>query len=351
MTCVTSNTLGVSTSLTRPDSAPPLSEPPHTEYKFPIETYAGLDQATAERIAKFEAETKAMLTQRSGMARSSQDLHEVTTTTHHHRHAVTSSPATSLQSVATSTPSQNSLRTGSISSLMSSSQDTSLPLSSLTTPVPDSNPLDGGILMEEPYSTEAYDSPLGSQRRFLHLTYRNSLPNLQGEQVDSILTGFDTKKVAAKGTLQRMKVRGRPELHNLGLELGGTGRKCDTVWDQSETEQDRSNTETEKLLTHLTASFDQKMRLLLDPHYQSSGSVTSSSSEGQVKVVVGDRLEDNMEAVEPYGNKSMNKKQLDEARNILQQVKSAKRVELRRSGRVDKSLEPEKRQGRRLRHA
>jgi len=85
MTCVTSNTLGVTTSLTRPDSAPPLSEPPHTEYKFPIETYAGLDQATAERIAKFEAETKAMLTQRSGMARSSQDLHEVSTS-HHHRH-------------------------------------------------------------------------------------------------------------------------------------------------------------------------------------------------------------------------------------------------------------------------
>ena len=85
MTSVTSNTLGVTTSLTRPDSAPPLSEPPHTEYKFPIETYAGLDQATAERIAKFEAETKAMLTQRSGMARSSQDLHEVSTS-HHHRH-------------------------------------------------------------------------------------------------------------------------------------------------------------------------------------------------------------------------------------------------------------------------
>jgi len=37
------------------------------------ETYAGLDQATAERNANFEAETKAILTQRSGLARSSQD--------------------------------------------------------------------------------------------------------------------------------------------------------------------------------------------------------------------------------------------------------------------------------------
>merc|ERR1719334_1516340 len=167
--------------------------------------------------------------------------------------------------------------------------------------------------MEEPYSTEAYNSPLGSQRRFLDLTYRASLPNLQPESdnVDNILAGFDTKKVAAKGTLQRMKVRGRPELHSLGLELGGAGRKCETVWDYSENETDRTNTETEKLLTHLTASFDQKMRLLLDPHYQSSGSVTSSSSEGQVKAMVGERLEDTLVgAVTP--DKSLNKKQLDE---------------------------------------
>merc|ERR1719228_2968940 len=347
MSCVTSNTLGV-TCFTRPDSAPPLSEPPPSEFKFPIETYAGLDQATAERIAKFEAETKAMLTQRSGMARSSQDLTQVTTNTHHHRHAMTSSPATSLHS----SPSQTSLRTGSISSLLSSGQDTSLPLSSLTTPVPDTNPLDGGILMEEPYSTEAYDIPIGSQRRFLHLTYRTSLPNLQGGQEDrmeNILTGFDTKKVAAKGTLQRMKVRGRPELHSLGLELGGAGgRKCETVWD-CETETDRASPDTEKLLTHLTASFDQKMRLLLDPHYQSSSSVTSSNSEDQIKVALGDKMEDTM-ADDVIPANSINKKHLDEARNILQQVKSGKRVELRRSGRVDKSLEPEKRQGRRLRN-
>lgn len=348
MSCVTSNTLGV-TCFTRPDSAPPLSEPPPpSEFKFPIETYAGLDQATAERIAKFEAETKAMLTQRSGMARSSQDLSQVTTNTHHHRHAMTSSPATSLNS----SPSQNSLRTGSISSLLSSGQDTSLPLSSLTTPVPDTNPLDGGILMEEPYSTEAYDIPVGSQRRFLHLTYRTSLPNLQGgqeDQMENILTGFDTKKVAAKGTLQRMKVRGRPELHSLGLELGGAGgRKCETVWD-CETETDRASPDTEKLLTHLTASFDQKMRLLLDPHYQSSSSVTSSNSEDQIKVALGDKMEDTM-ADDVIPANSINKKHLDEARNILQQVKSGKRVELRRSGRVDKSLEPEKRQGRRLRN-
>ena len=37
----------------------------HKQYKFPIETYTGLDAATAERIKKFEAETKAMLTRSS----------------------------------------------------------------------------------------------------------------------------------------------------------------------------------------------------------------------------------------------------------------------------------------------
>ena len=41
----------------RPDSAPPVP---------PIESYAGLEAATAARIAKFEAETRAMLTQRGG---------------------------------------------------------------------------------------------------------------------------------------------------------------------------------------------------------------------------------------------------------------------------------------------
>lgn len=343
---VLSSSLGVSSSLTRPDSAPPLSQAPTADYKFPIETYAGLDQATAERIAKFEAETKAMLTQRSGLAKSSQDLHEVATTSHQHRRGQTSSPARSLQSMSTSSPSQASLKTGSISSLVSSGHDTSLPLSSLTTPVPESNPLDGGILMEEPYSTEAYNTPLGSQRRFLDLTYRASLPNLQPESdnVDNILAGFDTKKVAARGTLQRMKVRGRPDLQGLGLEIGGSDRQCDTVWDCSE---DNASPETEKMLNNLTASFDKKMRLLLDPHYQSSGSVTSSGSEGPITVVVG-KVDDDITSITHPLAKTINKKQLDEARNILQQVRSGRKVELRRSGRVDKSQEPEKRQEKRL---
>ena len=50
---------------------------------IPFCRYAGLDRANAERIAKFEAETKAMLTQRSevvntrsSLAKSSSDLAE-----------------------------------------------------------------------------------------------------------------------------------------------------------------------------------------------------------------------------------------------------------------------------------
>jgi len=131
---------------------------------------------------------------------------------------------------------------------------------------------------------------------------------------------------------------------------GGAGRQCDTVWDcggEGEGEGGGSP-DTEKLLTNLTASFDQKMRLLLDPHYQSSSSVTSSSSEGQGKFL-GDQEDRLSDAISPV-TRTMNKKQLDEARNILQQAKSGRRVELRRSGRVDKNLEPERRQERRLRN-
>ena len=85
---VISNTLNVAGAGLRPDSAPP----PHTDHRFPIESYAGLQAANAERVAKFEAETKAMLTQRSGLAKSSQDISEGITVTSHHRHGELSHP-------------------------------------------------------------------------------------------------------------------------------------------------------------------------------------------------------------------------------------------------------------------
>ena len=81
---------------------------------------------------------------------------------------------------------QASLNTGSLSSLLSSPDPR---LTSLTTPVPDSqsNPLEGGMMVEEPYHTEAYNTPgllqhesNNAPRHFgLGLAYRTSLPNLQ----------------------------------------------------------------------------------------------------------------------------------------------------------------------------
>ena len=80
---------------------------------------------------------------------------------------------------------QASLNTGSLSSLLSSPDPR---LTSLTTPVPDaqSDPLEGGMMVEEPYHTEAYNTPRllnldtqGAPRHFLGLGYRTSLPNLQ----------------------------------------------------------------------------------------------------------------------------------------------------------------------------
>ena len=73
VSCVVSNTVSVAGALLRPDSAPP------SQSQFPIETYTGLQAANAERVAKFEAETKAMLTQRS----RSQDIREAVQTGHH----------------------------------------------------------------------------------------------------------------------------------------------------------------------------------------------------------------------------------------------------------------------------
>merc|ERR1719232_1169895 len=111
MSSMVSNSLTVAGALLRPDSAPPPVTAP--DYKFPIESYTGLEKANAERVAKFEAETKAMLTQRTGMAKSSQDIREVVTTSHH-RHAEQSPRSTPVSSTISS---NTSLVTGSISSL------------------------------------------------------------------------------------------------------------------------------------------------------------------------------------------------------------------------------------------
>ena len=107
--------------------------------------------------------------------------------------------------------------TGSESSLSSLARSTAaaftnnpIILASVTTPVPDTNPLDGGILLEEPYATDAYDRFPGDES-YLAFPYRgaaNHMPRLVDSPKDKgipeeILAAFDTNKVAMRGTLQR----------------------------------------------------------------------------------------------------------------------------------------------------
>ena len=156
------------------------------------------------------------------------------------------------------------------------------------------------------------------------MTYRASLPNLQPEDGES-LSQFDTKKVASKGTLQRMKVRARPELHtSLGFE-------------NNSSEPDLDQSDTDKLLSNLTESFDMKMRLLLDPHYQSGANIAQgeNSHESASKRLFAENI--NLEDVnnDVIACSRINKKKIDEAKNMLQQAK----VGLKRGGRVDKNIE------------
>ena len=111
----------------------------------------------------------------------------------------------------------NPLRSSSESSLNSGSAA----LVSVTTPVPDTNPLHGGILVQEPYHTDAYDHSL-ADGSYLASYRGSSIPSLLDVSRDDIpreiLAAFDTNKVAARGTLQRRKVvRTRPE-HSNNLE-------------------------------------------------------------------------------------------------------------------------------------
>ena len=110
----------------------------------------------------------------------------------------------------------NCLEPSELESTSSETSLNSLPqssgrLTSLTTPVPDTNPLDGGILMEEPYHTDAYNRISGDES-FLALSYRAStLPcSLEpSRHFSNHLLGFDTNKVMKRGTLQRLKIRTR----------------------------------------------------------------------------------------------------------------------------------------------
>jgi len=284
-------------SLVNVDSTSPEPAELQSQYKFPIETYTGLDAATAERIKKFEAETKAMLAR-----------------------APPEHPAKIIMDGQTNRVCDNPLRSSSESSLNSGSAA----LVSVTTPVPDTNPLHGGILVQEPYHTDAYDHSL-ADGSYLASYRGSSIPSLLDVSRDDIpreiLAAFDTNKVAARGTLQRRKVvRTRPE-HSNNLEA--------PIEEVSDVEMEDQAQDAESLLGKLSASFDQKMRFLLDPDYH-GGDQDDQPGPWTQQVAILDNT---------------TKKKLDDVKNSLLRDKANKKVELKRVNRVDRNSEPDFRKG------
>ena len=110
----------------------------------------------------------------------------------------------------------------------------SRPLTSVTTPLPDSDPLEGGILMEDSYPTDAYD-PYPADEALVALAYGASLPSLLEPNVhnipDELLAAFDTQKVALKGTLQRLRPRTR-------RDGGREDHRASRIEDESDSEEE-----------------------------------------------------------------------------------------------------------------
>lgn len=123
---------------------------------------------------------------------------------------------------------------------------------------------------------------------------------------------FDTQKVVQHGTLMRLvrffllrperlkplypysfrrtrfhKVHTEPKLNSLVAEDIYERADSDKDVDEEEqasrrgSEERREGGETPTLLDSITADFDEKMRLLLDPHYQSPGGGSTSSGSHQ----------------------------------------------------------------------
>merc|ERR1719360_390856 len=83
------------------------------------------------------------------------------------------------------------------------------------------------------------------------------------------------------------------------------------------------------------------MRLLLDPHYQSGANIAQGdiSRESASTRLLAENI--NLEGVnnDVIAYSRIHKKKIDEAKNMLQQAKVGKKVELKRGGRVDKNNE------------
>jgi len=211
------------------------------------------------------------------------------------------------------------------------SRSSSHVLESITTPVPQTNPLQGGILMQEPYQTDAYDRFPGEDAFFTPYRVTVMSPSLlqacsssspgRTDLPNELLAAFDTNKVAKRGTLQRLKMRNREEHSDDRSET------IDEVSDVDMEDQEHA----ESVLGKLSASFDEKMRLLLDPDY-----CVDNFEEGEL-----DNLSTQVDPIQQLVLEAGTKKELDDVKNALLRDKANKKVELRRSARVDKNSEPE----------
>jgi len=110
--------------------------------------------------------------------------------------------------------------------------------------------------MEDPYHTDAYDQCPG-EPSFLS-SYRTApIPSLLEEsRADAQPAAFNVNKVAKCGTLQRLKIR--PRLHT---------QEQETLEENKDTEAAGTSHEQDAV-RELTASFDQKMKLLLGTDYR-----------------------------------------------------------------------------------
>eukprot|EP00088_Acartia_fossae_P020083 TRINITY_DN2176_c0_g1_i7.p1 TRINITY_DN2176_c0_g1~~TRINITY_DN2176_c0_g1_i7.p1 ORF type:complete len:1038 (+),score=369.78 TRINITY_DN2176_c0_g1_i7:453-3116(+) len=338
----------------------------HQQYKYPFETYTGLQEAQSQRIKQFEAETKAMIHRSVEQSSSRTSINEHVNTRLDDSYTmpptnpmVTSSYSPSLpQSRGHQHQPRDLHHHQQHQHNHQRSYSTPHLLSSITTPVPDTDPLTGGILLEEHYHTDAYDrvGGVGVEATYLPQYRANTISSMltmdeeaaaQQPLPAEILQAFDTNKVVKRGTLQRLKVR-RTDSHE--------GPSVETVMESS----DREELEMEKdALCQLSASFDKKLKFLLDPGPSSlrsaqystpeepaqqsevNSDVESLSQDQEQPPVTSDSgqagLDDDfLDQLCEFAANPGSKKELDDVKNSLLRNKKVKRT-----GRVDKNNEPE----------
>jgi len=293
---------------------------------YPFQTYTGLQEAQSQRIKQFEAETKAMMHRNVEQSASRTSIDEQTTTSNE-------------QMDGENWQHQRSYSTPHL-------------LSSITTPVPDTDPLTGGILLEDHYHTDAYDRVGTVETTYLPQYRASTISNMlhmdksakaRHSLPHEILQAFDTNKVVQRGTLQRLKIR----------RVEGDDGSASTVETLMEDHEDRDEQDIDKdALGQLSASFDKKLKLILGPGRNCVYSTPAPPdnmmqhhlhNHPTIPAVQQQDDEDTQsldvnfeEQLRDFVSNSGSKKELDDVKNSLLRHKK-----VRRGGRVDKNNEPE----------